>query len=34
MSCRKIKKQTGYTIDKAKVDSVKGRIDLAVRGLK
>lgn len=32
--CRKIKKQTGYTTDKAKLDSVKGRIDSAVRELK
>lgn len=31
---QKIKKQTGYTTDKAKLDSVKGRIDSAVRELK
>lgn len=30
----KLKKQTGYTTDKAKLDSVKGRIDSAVRELK
>ena len=29
-----LKKQTGYTTDKAKLDSVKGRIDSAVRELK
>lgn len=30
----KLKKQTGYTTDKAKLDFVKGRIDSAVRELK
>lgn len=30
----KLKKQTGYTTDKTKLDSVKNKIDLTVRGLK